>query len=84
MEEVEQILKQLPAIEAEQGLGEIFTPSVTQDERVALTYFYQKKHTVAEIAQALGTSEATVKKRLERGRGHLQSDLRHEQNQDRE
>lgn len=84
MEEVEQILKQLPAIETDQGLEEIFTRSVTLDERVALAYFYQKKHTVSEIAQALGISEATIKKRLERGRDHLREDLRHEQNQDKE
>ena len=79
MEEVERMLKRLPGIEADQGLEEIFTRSVTEDERVALIRFYQREQTVPEIAQELGISQAAIKKRLERGRERLREDLRREQ-----
>lgn len=79
MEEVEEILKQLSAVEEDQGLQEIFTRSVTPDERVALIQFYHKQHTIPEIASELGVSQDTIKKRLERGRNHLRTDLLDEQ-----
>ena len=79
MEEVEGLLQQIPAKERGRDLEEMLTRSVTPDERVALIQFYQKERSVSDIAQALGSSQAAIKKRLERGRNHLRNDLRYEQ-----
>lgn len=79
VEEGEEILKQLTTVDEYQGLEEIFTCSVTPNERAALIRFYQKQHTIPEIAQELGISQDAVKKRLERGRDHLREDLRRKQ-----
>lgn len=75
MEDVEEMLKSLAAEEEDPGLEEIFTCSVTPDERTALIQFYQKQRTIPEIAQELGISQDAIKKRLERGRTHLRADM---------
>lgn len=78
MEDVEAMLKDLSTVEEDQGLEEIFTRSVTPDERIALIQFYHKRRAIPEIAQELGISQDAIKKRLERGRNHLREDLRDE------
>ena len=75
LESIEEFLDHYPAEEEDQGLEEIFTPSVTKDEREVLRSFYHTQKTVAEIAAEVGASKDAVKKRLERGRNHLQDDL---------
>lgn len=66
---------QLPAPEEDRGLEELFTPSVTPDERLVLNRYYYERHMVAEIADELGISPSALKKRLERARDHLRDDL---------
>jgi RNA polymerase sigma-70 factor (ECF subfamily) len=48
--------------------------------RVALYLFYYEGYTTAQIAQALSTSEATVRTHLTRGRQKLKSILQEAEN----